>query len=159
VVTDSLNPGGVTAPDAIVTCATSEISMFYVSGGAVISTDAPAVPVGCLRLYNGEWVEVAWASYSMKLTQQTDGNLVLTTSDGTTTTTQWSSNTTFKGNSNGPGCLAQFQSNADLVVDNCDGTLIWDTKTHTYPNAVLVFRFGGGFVIYDSLGGTALWTA
>lgn len=160
-VSDSLDPGGVTAPDAEVTCATSEIAKLYVSGMVVINTYSLAIPVGCLTLYNGEWVKVAWSNtgYSEELTEQADGNLVLTSVNGTTTSTLWSSNTTFKGNANGPGCLAQFQTNADLVVDNCDGTLIWDSKTHTYPDAVLVFQYGGSLAIYDSPTGTALWTS
>jgi len=162
VVTDSLNPSGVTAPDAIVTCATSEIPMTYGSGSLVKQTEAFAIPVGCLTLYNGEWIRVGWSvggSY-MQLTQQTDGNLVLTvSSNGTTTTTPWASGTTFAGNANGPGCLAQFQTNGDLVVDDCDGTSIWDSATDTYPDAVLAFQFPSDLVIYSSSGGTALWSS
>ena len=153
VVTDSLNPGGVTAPDAILTCATSQLT--------IDDTNNLVIPVGCLKLYNGEWIKVAWTYISgyTELTQQTDGNLVLTVSNGTTTpTTPWSSDTTFKGNTNGPGCLAQFQTNADLVVSNCDGTLIWDSATHTYPDAVLAFELYGDLVIYENSAGTALWS-
>ena len=153
VVSDSLNPDGVTAPDAIVTCATSQLT--------IDGTNNLAIPVGCLKLYNGEWVKVAWTEISgyMELTQQTDGNLVLTVSNGTTApTTPWSSDTTFKGNANGPGCLAQFQTNADLVVSNCANTLIWDSATHTYPDAVLAFQLYGDLVIYESSAGTALWS-
>jgi hypothetical protein len=156
VITDSLNPGGVTAPDAILTCTNSE----FESGLEY----AFAVPVGCLKLYNGEWVKVDWPDEDeyLELTQQTDGNLVLTDSVGTTSTTKWSSGTTFKGNSKGPGCLAQFQSNADLVVSNCDGASIWDSATHTYPNAVLFFQSGerqglGALGIDETPGGTNLW--
>jgi hypothetical protein len=161
VISDSLNPGGVTAPDPIVTCNTSEIAIDISSGGVGLLTYGLSIPVGCLTLYNGEWVKVAWTglTVSLQLTQQTDGNLVLTSPNGTTTSTLWSSKTTFAGNANGPGCLAQFQSNADLVVDNCDGTLIWDSKTHTYPDAVLVFQQNSEAVIYASPGGTALWTS
>ena len=160
VLTDSLNPSGLTASDAIVSCATSQISLVSSSGGVSFISYGIAIPVNCLTLYNGEWVKVTWSLTGdyLELTQQTDGNLVLTSSNGTTTTTQWSSDTTFQGNANGPGCLAQFQSNADLVVDNCDGTLIWDSQTHTYPDAVLVFQPDNDLVIYSAAGGTALWT-
>jgi hypothetical protein len=167
-VSDSLNPGGLTAPDAIVTCATSRIT---ISG-----TDNLTVPVGCLTLYNGEWVKVTWASPEMppgewvstELSQQTDGNLVLTVSGGpvpsgggnpTTTTTLWSSGTTFQGNPAGPGCLAQFQVSADLVVDNCSGASIWNSSAHTDANAVLAFQHSGGLVIYESSAGTILWSS
>ena len=160
VLTDSLNPSGLTAPDAIVSCATSQIALVTSSGGVSFVAYGLAIPVNCLTLYNGEWVKVGWGTVGdyLELTQQTDGNLVLTSSDGTTTTTRWSAGTTFQGNANGPGCLAQFQSNADLVVDNCDGTLIWDSKTHTYPDAVLAFQPDDDLVIYSAVGGTALWT-
>lgn len=160
-VTDSLNPGGVTAPDAIVTCPTSEISMTYVSGQLIRFTKALAIPVGCLTLYNGQWVRITWSTGSsyMQLTQQPDGNLVLTKGDGTTgPTTVWSSGTTFTGNANGPGCFAQFQSDANLVVRNCDGTAIWNSATYTYPDAVLAFQYPSDLVIYSSAGGTSLWS-
>ena len=151
VITDSLNPGGVTAPDAILTCATSQLAI----GG----TQAVAVPVGCLTLYNGEWVKVTWTGgtgVSTELNQQTDGNLVLTPGNGVT---PWASGTTFKGNAGGPGCLAQFQSSANLVVSNCDGVLIWNSATKTYPNAVLAFQMDGNLVIYETSAGTALWSS
>jgi hypothetical protein len=151
VITDSLSSGSVTAPDAILTCATSQISV----GGTV----ALAIPVGCLTLYNGEWVKLSWLYVGgyMELAQQTDGNLVLTFVTGTTTTL-WSSGTTFKGNSGGPGCLAQFQSSANLVVSNCDGTSIWNSATHPYPNAVLALQADHNVVIYETSAGTALWS-
>ena len=157
VIADSLNPSGVTAPDAILTCATSQITQITVGG-----TDALAIPKGCLTLYNGEWIKVSWTYRSgyMELTQQTDGNLVLILSNGTTTpTTAWAANTTFKGNSAGPGCLAQFTSSADdLVVDNCDGTSIWNSGAHTYGGAILAFQSDNNLVVYESSAGTALWS-
>ena len=147
-ISDSLNPGGVTAPDAILTCATSQIAI----GG----TEAVAVPVGCLTEYNGEWVKVTWpAGVSTELTQQTDGNLVVETGTGLT----WSAGTTFKANPEGPGCLAQFQSSADLVVNNCAGTSIWNSGAHAYPDAVLAFQADGNVVIYETSAGTALWSS
>ena len=162
MVKDSLNPGGVTAPDAIVTCATSQIS----NGQPVI-----AVPLGCLTLYNGEWVEITglFVTQDVKLTMQTDGNLVLThyqsvpispgsTGPGVTWVTMWSSGTTFAGNSKGPGCLAQFQSNDNLVVSNCDGASIWDSATPSDPNAVLCFDPSLGILtIYDTSTDKILW--
>ena len=151
VITDSLNTGGVTAPDAILTCATSQITI----GG----TQAVAVPVGCLTLYNGEWVEVTWTGggVTAELNQQTDGNLVLSAGNGVTT---WAADTTFSGNSAGPGCLAQFQSSANLVVSNCDSTSIWNSDTHpSYANAVLAFQADGNIVIYESSAGTPLWSS
>jgi hypothetical protein len=155
----------VTAPDAILTCATSQIT--------INGTNNVTVPVGCLTLYNGEWVKVTWGSpempssewATMELSQQTDGNLVLTvgggpiSTGGSKPTTPWSSGTTFKGNPAGPGCLAQFQSSADLVVDNCDGASIWDSGAHTDANALLAFQEGGDLVIYESSAGTTLWSS
>lgn len=166
-VSDSLNPDGVTATDAILTCATSRMT---ISG-----TDDITIPVGCLTLYNGEWVKVTWASpempasesVSMELSQLTDGNLVVTisgggaiiTGSGGTPTPQWSSGTTFSGNPNGPGCFTQFTSSADLVVDNCDGTSIWNSGAHTDTSALLAFQHGGALVIYESSAGTVLWSS
>ena len=153
-ITDSLNPGGLTAPDAILTCATSQIAI----GG----TYAITVPKGCLTLYNGEWVKVTWTGLnstgvSTELSLGTDGNLVLTPGDSVT---PWSSGTTFKGNLLGPGCLAQFTSSADdLVVDNCDGTSIWNSGAHTYGGAILAFQSDGNLVVYESSAGTALWSS
>ena len=153
-ITDSLNPSGLSAPDAILTCATSKTT---VSG-----YEAIAIPARCLTLYNGEWVKVTWNSGfndSLLLTQQTDGNLVLTYSISAPLGPEWTSNTTFKGNANGPGCLAQFTSTGNLVVDNCDGTQIYTTGTQSAPNAVLVFGVGAdnNFQIFDSLGGNVIW--
>jgi hypothetical protein len=162
VVKDSLNPNGVTTPDAIVTCATSQIS----NGQPVV-----AVPLGCLKLYNGEWVEITGAlvTQDMKLTMQTDGNLVVThyqsvpispgsTGPGIMWVTMWASGTTFAGNSNGPGCLAQFQSNDSLVVSNCDGASIWNSATPTDAHAVLCFDPSLGILtIYDTSTDKILW--
>jgi hypothetical protein len=54
----------------------------------IAGTDSIAIPAGCLTLYNGEWVKVTWTSQmgwnSLQLTQQTDGNLVLTDSSSGT---------------------------------------------------------------------------
>jgi hypothetical protein len=161
VISDSLNPNGVTAPDAILSCATSQIAI----GG----TSAVVVPVGCLTLYNGEWVKVAWTDYVLtaghlvptlvteELNLQTDGNLVFNPGNGVT---PWSSGTTFKGSAaGGPGCLAQFQSSANLVVSNCNGTSIWNSATQTHPGAVLAFQQDGNLVIYENSAGTPLWAS
>jgi hypothetical protein len=154
----------VTATDAILTCATSQMT---ISG-----TNSITVPTGCLTLYNGQWVKVTWTvtdepSYewpTMQLTMQTDGNLVVTVSGGPAgatsgSATQWSSKTAYADNPNGPGCLAQFQASADLVVDNCDGTSIWNSGAHTDTGALLAFQDGGDLVIYQSSAGTALWSS
>ena len=54
---------------------------------------------------------------------------------------------------------AAFQSDANLVVRNCDGDGIWYSATHTYPNAVLCFQADGNLVIYSAAsGGKALWS-
>jgi hypothetical protein len=162
VVTDSLNPGGVTAADAMLICATSQIPFTYQSGNEIVLSDSLAIPVGCLSMYNGEWFKVGWTGHSryMEVTMQTDGNLVLALSDGGTPTTAWSSGTTFAGNSQGPGCFMQFQSNAELVVRNCASTAIWATGAHTDPDAVLVFRYDGDLLIEDSSSeaATVLWS-
>jgi hypothetical protein len=140
----------------------------------IAGTDSLAIPVGCLTLYNGEWVQVTWNDPrtfgwdALQLTQQNDGNLVLTESSysyigssGHTTgpTAVWSSGTTFAGNSAGPGCLTQFTSSADLVVDNCDGTKIWDSGTQNDADALLAFPINNGpLTIYQSSAGTVLWS-
>ena len=151
-ITDTLQPIDVTATDEILTCATSQTT--------INGTQAVTVPVGCLTLYNQEWVKVAWsgAGVTTVLTQQADGNLVLT--PGTSTTT-WASNTTHSGNSAGPGCLAQFQSSGTLVVSNCSNTSIWNSGVHSADaNAVLAFQADGNIAIYQSsAGGTPLWSS
>ena len=154
-ISDSLNPSGVTTPDAIVTCAPSHTT--------VNDYDALVIPAGCLTLYNGEWIKVTWSgpiNDYLLLTQQTDGNLVLTYSVEALIGPEWTSNTTFAGNANGPGCLAQFKSTGNLVVDNCDGTQIYTTGTASAPNAVLVFGIGAddNFQIFNSLGGSVIWS-
>jgi hypothetical protein len=95
-IADSLNPGGVTAPDSILSCGASLI--------AVGGTYAVAVPVGCLTLYYGEWVKVSWSQspliggggpkavgVSTELNLQTDGNLVIY--ENSASTPLWSSKT------------------------------------------------------------------
>lgn len=163
-VSDSLNPGGVTSPDAILTCATSAIM--------VGTTPSLAIPVGCLTLYNGEWVKVSWASEepgwelgSMELTQQTDGNLVfyVTNKAGVAgspiTAAQWASGTEYPSDPAGPGCFAQFQSSAGLVVDDCNGTSIWNSGSHSYSSTVLAIQYSGDLVIYQPSTGTTLWSS
>lgn len=147
-ITDSLS-GTVTGTDDIVRCATSQIAI----GG----TQAVAIPVGCLTEYNGEWVTVTWSGssgVSTKLTQQTDGNFVLYAGNGK----KWGAATRFADNANGPGCLAAFQGDANLVVRNCGAAAIWASGTHTFPNAVLAFQADGNLVIYQTSAGTALWS-
>jgi hypothetical protein len=150
VITDAVTTGDVTAKDTIVTCNTfSQIAI----GG----TQAVALPVGCLTEYNTEWIKVTWSGtgVSTELTQQSDGNFVLYAGNGK----KWGAATRFADNANGPGCLAGFQGDANLVVRNCDnGAAIWASGTHTYPNAVLAFQADGNLVIYSSTSGTALWS-
>jgi hypothetical protein len=149
VLTDSLT-GTVTVPDAIVNCKTAQIAI----GG----TEALTMPVACLTEYNGEWVNVSWtgsSGVSTKLVQQTDGNFVLYAGNGKV----WGAATRFADNANGPGCIAQFQGDANLVVRNCDGAAIWASGTHTYPNAVLAFQANGNLAIYATTSAsTALWS-
>jgi hypothetical protein len=124
-----------------VNCATTQIAI----GG----TEAVAVPVGCLTEYNTEWYQVSWTGTGVatKLTEQSDGNFVLYTGNGKV----WGGKTRFADNPNGPGCLAQFQGDANLVVRNCDNAAIFASNTHTFPNAVLAFQADGNLVIYDSV--------
>lgn len=147
VITDSITSGNVTGPDAIVNCPTSEIEI----GG----TAAIAVPVGCLTLYNGEWYKVSFVGgISTTLTMQDDANFVLYVSNGKV----WGAATRYADDpANGPGCIAQFQGDANLVVRNCAGTAIWASGTHTYPDAILAFQQDGNLVIYASTTGPALW--
>jgi hypothetical protein len=148
VVTDSFSPSGLTAPDAIVTCATSQIAI----GG----TEAVAIPVGCLTEYNNEAIGVYWSGtgVSTVLTQQTDGNFVLYAGNSKV----WSSRTTVGGNLEAPGCFAQFQTDGNLVVSNCDGEAIWNSDTSNHPDAILAFQADGDLVIYASSAGTPLWS-
>jgi len=148
-ITDWIQQGGITAKDAIVNCTTSQIAI----GG----TEAVTMPVACLKEYNEEYVEVTWSGtgVSTRLIQQTDGNFVLYAGNGKT----WGAATRYVDNTtNGPGCTAQFQSDANLVVYNCAGTAVWASGTHTYPNAVLAFQADGNLVIYSSTTGSALWS-
>jgi predicted aconitase with swiveling domain len=149
VITDSVTAGTVTAPDSIVNCATKQIAI----GG----TEVIAVPVGCLTEYNDEWYQVNWTGTGIytRLIQQDDGNLVLYAGNGK----KWGAGTTAGENSNGPGCHAAFQSDANLVVRNCDNlAAIWASNTHTYPDAILAFQADGNLVIYESVStAKALW--
>jgi hypothetical protein len=146
VITDSVS-GTVTGPDSIVNCATKQIGI----GG----TQAIVIKVGCLTEYNGEWFQVSWTGgTSTRLTQQDDGNFVLYAGNGKT----WGAATRYVDNPNGPGCLAVFQGDANLVVRNCDSAAIWSSGTHTYLNAVLAFQADGNLVIYESTSGPALWS-
>jgi len=148
VITDSVTTGDVTGPDTIVKCTTSQIPI----GG----TQAVAVPVACLTEYNGEWIKVSWSGtgVSTELTEQTDGNFVLYAGNGK----KWGAATRFGDTNSGPGCLAGFQGDANLVVRDCGGTAIWASATHTFLNAVLAFQADGNLVIYSSKSGTALWS-
>jgi hypothetical protein len=154
-LTDSLNPTGLSAPDAIVTCATKKTT--------VNAYDAIAIPAGCLTLYNGEWVKVTWSGAFIDdyllLTQQDDGNLVLQYSVAIQFGPEWTSKTTFALNANGPGCQAQFKSTGNLAVNNCDTTQIYATGTQNDSSAVLVFAIGAdnNFQIFNSLGGSVVW--
>ncbi|HET9170043.1 MAG TPA: hypothetical protein VFN97_11420 [Actinospica sp.] len=152
-VTDSLNPGGVTGTDAILNNCATPFSQATVGG-----VQAVTVSVGCLTLYNGEWVQVAWSGggATTKLQMQTDGNLVLSPGNGVP---QWSSKTAFSSDPAGPGCLAQFQSSGNLAVDDCNSASIWSAGIQSEPNAVLAFQANGDLVIYSSSTGIALWSS
>jgi hypothetical protein len=63
------------------------------------------------------------------LTMQTDGNLVLYTTDGTV---QWASNTS--GNS---GATATLQDDGNFVVSSSSGTALWASNTDNTPGSVL----------------------
>jgi hypothetical protein len=132
------------------TCATT------VTGGGTGTSGAVQVPVGCLTEYFGDNVTVTWSGsgISTELTMQTDGNFVLYAGNGK----KWAASTRFATNANGPGCEAMFQSDANLVVRNCNGAAIWSSGTHTYPNGVLDFQADGNLVIRATAGGQALWS-
>jgi hypothetical protein len=150
VITDSVTSGDVTAPDSIVDCATKQM--------AILSVEAVVMPVGCLTEYNGQWYKVSWTGtgYSTELTEQDDGNFVLYAGNGKI----WAANTRHATNANGPGCLAQFQGDANFVVRNCDLAAIWASNTHTYPDAILAFQSDGNLVIYNSASTLkAIWAA
>jgi hypothetical protein len=142
-ITDDVTAGPVTAPDTILTCAPTTV------------TGAVDVPVGCLTEYFGDNVTVTWSGsgVSTELTLQTDGNFVLYAGNGK----KWGAGTRAVDNANGPGCEAAFQSDANLVVRDCNGAAIWASGTHTYPDAVLAFQADGNLVIYETAGGKALW--
>lgn len=148
-ITDDVQ-GTVTSTDDIVTCLPSTIAI----GG----TEAVAFTVGCLTEYYGDNVTVTWSGsgISTELTLQgIDGNFVLYAGNGK----KWGAGTRAVDISTGPGCEAAFQTDANLVVRNCDGDTIWNSGTHTYPNAVLCFQADGNLVIYSAAsGGKALWS-
>ena len=148
-ITDDVQ-GTVTSTDDIVTCLPSTIAI----GG----TEAVAFTVGCLTEYYGDNVTVTWSGsgISTELTLQGfDGNFVLYAGNGK----KWGAATRAKDISTGPGCEAAFQSDANLVVRNCASATIWNSGTHTYPNAVLCFQADGNLVIYSAAsGGKALWS-
>jgi hypothetical protein len=148
-ITDDVQ-GTVTSTDDIVTCLPSTIAI----GG----TEAVAFTVGCLSEYYGDNVTVTWSGsgISTELTLQSlDGNFVLYAGNGK----KWGAGTRAVDISTGPGCEAAFQSDANLVVRNCDGDTIWNSGTHTYPKAVLCFQADGNLVIYSAAsGGKALWS-
>jgi hypothetical protein len=146
-ITDDVQ-GTVTTTDDIVTCLPSTI--------AIGRTEAVAFTVGCLTEYFGDNVTVTWSGsgVSTELTLQTDGNFVLYAGNGN----KWGAGTRAADISTGPGCTGAFQSDANLVVRNCDSTTIWNSGTHTYPNAVLCFQADGNLVIYSAAsGGKVLW--
>jgi hypothetical protein len=146
-ITDSFQ-GTVTSTDDMVTCLPSTISI----GG----TEAVAFTVGCLTEYYNDNVTVTWSDggISTELTLQSDGNFVLYAGNGKV----WGAATRAVDISTGPGCEAQFQGDANLVVRNCASDAIWASGTHTYPNAVLCFQADGNLVIYSAAsGGKALW--
>jgi hypothetical protein len=149
-VTDDVQ-GTVTATDDVVTCLPSTISI----GG----TTAVAFTVGCLTLYYGDNLSVAWSGsgVSTELTLQgSDGNFVVYAGNGKV----WGAGTRAVDLATGPGCEAQFQSDANLVVRNCSSAALWASGTHTYPNAVLAFQADGNLVIYSAAsGGKALWSS
>jgi hypothetical protein len=147
-ITDNVQ-GTVTSTDDIVTCLPSTI--------AIGRTEAVAFTVGCLTEYYGDNVTVTWSGsgISTELTLQgSDGNFVLYAGNGK----KWAAKTRAADISTGPGCEAAFQSDANLVVRNCDSDTIWNSGTHTYPNAVLCFQADGNLVIYSAAsGGKVLW--
>ena len=148
-ITDDVQ-GTVTTTDDIVTCLPSTIAI----GG----TEAVAFTVGCLTEYYGDKVTVTWSGsgISTELTLQgSDGNFVLYAGNGK----KWGAGTRAADISTGPGCTAAFQSDANLDVRNCDGNTIWNSDTHTFPNAVLCFQADGNLVIYSTASATtALWS-
>jgi hypothetical protein len=147
-ITDDVQ-GTVTTTDDIVTCLPSTISI----GG----TTAVAFTVGCLTEYYGDDVTVTWSGtgISTDLTLQgTDGNFVLYAGNGKV----WAASTTAADRSDGPGCEAAFQGDANLVVRNCASAAIWNSDTHTYPDAILAFQADGNLVIYETSTGPALWS-
>jgi hypothetical protein len=147
-ITDDVQ-GTVTTTDDIVTCLPSTI--------AIGRTEAVAFTVGCLTEYYGDNVTVTWSGsgISTELTLQSkDGNFVLYAGNGN----KWGAGTRAVDISTGPGCTGAFQSDANLVVRNCDSNTIWNSGTHTYPHAVLCFQADGNLVIYSAAsGGTVLW--
>jgi hypothetical protein len=147
-ITDDVQ-GTVTTTDDIVTCLPSTISI----GG----TTAVAFTVGCLSEWYGDNVTVTWSGsgISTELTLQgSDGNFVLYAGNGKV----WAASTTAADRSTGPGCVAKFQGDANLVVRNCASSAIWAAGTNTHLNAVLCFQADGNLVIYSAASdGTVLW--
>jgi hypothetical protein len=146
----------ITDPNGDLTCATTQ------TGGGTGTFGAVQVPVGCLTEYFGDNVQVKWSGtgISTELTLQTDGNLVFYANDGK----NWGAATNTAVDPKGPGCEAQFQSDGNFVVRNCNGAAIWASATNisssggtSNPNAVLDFQSDGNLVIRATAGGQALW--
>ncbi|MFK4098897.1 hypothetical protein ACI2L1_02170 [Streptomyces sp. NPDC019531] len=86
------------------------------------------------------------ANGKVRLTMQTDGNLVISDANGRPL---WAAMT------QGRGDHAGFQRDGNLVVSNADDKAVWGAGSFGHPDAVLVLRADGNVVIED--GGTVLW--
>ncbi|PWI13046.1 mannose-binding protein [Streptomyces sp. Act143] len=82
----------------------------------------------------------SWSTNRIKMTMQTDGNLVVYNEKGKAT---WASMTF------GAHHTARFQTDGNLVIHNGDDKPIWGADVWGHPGAKLVLRADGKVVIMD----------
>ncbi|WP_329343138.1 mannose-binding protein [Streptomyces sp. NBC_00663] len=89
----------------------------------------------------------SWSTNRIKMTMQSDGNLVVYNEKGKAT---WASMTF------GANHTARFQTDGNLVIHNGDDRPIWGADVWGHPGAKLILRADGKVVIMD--GTTVTWS-
>lgn len=147
LTTTTVAAGPVTA--GVNTTARTQKSTFDTSGSPDTLTTTPSdavIPTGKVLKPGG-----SVASTSVKLTMQTDGNLVLTSLK--TSVTLWSSGTA--GNA---GAYATMQSDGNLTVTSSSGVQLWSTGLTPAAGGHAAVRTDGNLAVYNS-GGSTVWSA
>ncbi|MFG2193222.1 mannose-binding protein [Streptomyces sp. NPDC048639] len=92
-------------------------------------------------------VKQAWTTNRIRMTMQTDGNLVVYNENGNAI---WASMTF------GDNHRAIFQTDGNLVIHNADDRPIWASKSHGHEGAQMVLRADGKVAIVDN--GKVVWS-